>query len=186
MASIVTTMMTVNEQERVKERQVYEDRRKKEDQRRNEAEKARQAQRKLDDEKRAGEQRDDIKRLEKLKERRYSDQQKNELLILKMMQHLYRETTAQPQPLPSTPHVTMPLQSPPLHPILGASQTITSDMVASLNEIKSNDDITVATKKSKQHHSMDYKADHPKLTIPPQAVNMKENPSQPFPPGGRQ
>ena len=186
MTNVVTTMMMVNEKERARERKVYGDRRKEEDQQRTEAEEQREAQRKLDDEKRAVKQRDDIKRLEKLEERRQSDQQKHELLIVELMQNLYRGTSAQTQPQPSTAYVTVPLPYPPPQPTLDALQTTTDDIIASLNETKLNDDITAITKKFKQHHPMDFEKYHPKLTTPPQAVNMKENTLQYSPPGSQQ
>ena len=183
LACVVTTMMAVNEQERTKERQVYKDRRKKERKSRKEAEVVRDAQRKLDNEELAGERRDGLKQLEKLEDQRES----NDLLILEMVQYMCRRTTTQPtQPTTHQATLPVPVPPPPPQPTLGASQTTINGMVAFLNEIKLNDDVTTATKKSKQHHDMDYKADHSKLTTPPQVVNTNENPSQQPLAGGQQ
>ena len=68
----------------------------------------------------------------------------------------------------------MPLPYPPAPPTPSAIQTTTVDIVASLNEAKLNDDTTEPTKRPKQHHSMDFEKDHPKLIIPPQEVNMED------------
>ena len=71
LASMVTSIMTVNKQERAKDRKLYEDR-----------EANREAQRKLVDDKRDEERRDDLRRIEKLEERSGNTAQ----AILQMMQ----------------------------------------------------------------------------------------------------
>lgn len=80
----------------------------------------------------------------------------------------------------------MPLLYPPPQPTPVAFQTTIDDIVASLNETKLNDDITATTKRSKQHHPMDFEKDHPQLTAPSQAVNMEDTTSQQFPPESQQ
>ena len=60
---MVTIIMAANEQERAKEKKVYKDRRKEKEKSRKEAEAVCKAQRKLNDDKQAGERRDDLKRL---------------------------------------------------------------------------------------------------------------------------
>ena len=80
----------------------------------------------------------------------------------------------------------MPLPYPPIQLTPGAIQTTTNDIVAFLDETKSNDDITKPTKRPKQHHSINFKTDHPKLTMSLQAVNMKDTTSQHSPSGVQQ
>ena len=82
----------------------------------------------------------------------------------------------------------MPISLPylPAPPTPGTIQTTTNDIIVSLNEVKLDDDTAELTKRPKQHHSMDFEKDHPKLTIPPQEVNMKDTLSQHSPLGGQQ
>jgi len=96
---------------------------------------------------------------------------------------MFRGTSTQTQPQPSIPHVIMPLPYPPAQPTPSAIQTTTNDIVVSFNETKLNDDIAESTKRPKQHHSMDFEKDHPKLTIPLQAVNKKDITLHHSPPG---
>lgn len=72
MASVVTTIIVVNEQECAKEKQVYKDRRKEEEKSWKEAQTVHKVQHKLNDDKWAEVRRDDLKRFEKLEERRGS------------------------------------------------------------------------------------------------------------------
>ena len=169
MARMVTTIMAVNEQERGKERKVYEDRKA-----------DREAQRKIVDDKRDEERRDDIRRMEKLEERNGNTAQ----AILQMMQQMCQETGPQIQHQSSQAiaQVSPALPLPPQH----MPRNTTSDMVDSLNKIKLNNEVTTSVKKSKQHHPMDFEADHPRLAASPQTGNVNANPPQLPPQGGQQ
>ena len=168
MASRVTSIMTLNKQQRAEDRKLYEDQ-----------EADREAQCKVVDDKQDAERRDDLRRMEKLEER--SGTTAN--AMLQLMQQMCQGNGLQVQQPPSQVIATEPIVVPPQpqQPI----RNRTGDMIESLNQIKLGE-ATGLAKKAKQGHQMDYEKDHPKLTVPPAIANTNANPMQQPPPGGRQ
>ena len=129
--SMVTSIMTVNKQERAKDRKLYED-----------WEANREAQRKLVDDKQDEERRDDLRRMEKLEERSGNTAQ----AILQMMQQMCQGNGLQVQQPPSQAIATVPIVVPPQlqQPIRNS----TGEMIDSLNQIQLNE-VTGLAKKPK-------------------------------------
>ena len=98
LASMVTSIMTVNKYERAKDRKQYEDR-----------EANHEAQRKLVDDKRDEERQDDLRRMKKLEERSGNTAQ----AILQMMQQMCQGNGLQVQQPPSQAIAPVPIIVPP-------------------------------------------------------------------------
>ena len=148
----------------MKEQHEYNDRSKIEDQRLTEAEEQKEAQKKADDKTQAGERRNDIKRMEKLKERRIQDQQQHQLTLVQLMHNMFQGTSVHPPPEPSIPHVPTKLPYPPLSRTHSANQTtptppsaskrITNEIEQIMKKTKLGNDNNDSTKKRKQNNNM--------------------------------
>ena len=98
LASMVTSIMTLNEQQRAEDRKQYEER-----------EADREAQRKIVDDKQTEWRRDDLRRMEKLEERGVTTTN----AILQMMQQMCQGTGLLVQQPPSQATATVPILVPP-------------------------------------------------------------------------
>ena len=94
-------------------------------------------------------------------------------------------TGPQGQQPPSQAIAPVPPVVPPPSP-QKSPRNSTSDIVDSLNQIKLTNEVTTSAKKSKQHYSMDFETDHPKLNGSQQTGNTNANPPQLSLQGGQQ
>ena len=194
-------MFELNNQERVRERKEYKDRRKIDEQQRTEAEEKREAQRKADDIRHEQQHQDDIKRMEKLEDRReekrVADLQANQQMMMQMMQNMFQQSNLHQQSQPPNPLLSMRLSFPPVTRTSSNQATTTSistsqsdsdadALVASID--KANLETADSTKKHKTTDDLHLEDNHPPFTQSAQTLptySMADTESPP-PTGGQQ